>query len=90
MRIAINDKLEAINFISGNEIREPKFQLAKAMLVGRKKKHFSQKQLSELTGVTQADISRYESGEGNPTLDTICHIADGLGMNLKLFFEDFL
>jgi len=87
MRIAINDKLEAINFVNADEIQEPKFQLAKAMLVGRKKKHFSQKQLSEVTGVTQADISRYESGEGNPTLDTICRIADGLDMVVKLKFE---
>ena len=89
MRISINDKLEAINFnfISGNKIQEPKFQLAKAMLVGRRKKHFSQKQLSEVTGVTQADISRYESGEGNPTLDTVCRIANGLDMVVKLKFE---
>ena len=87
MRIAINDKLEDINFMSGGEIREPKFQLAKAMLVGRKKRRFSQKQLSEVTGVTQADISRYESGEGNPTLDTICRIANGLDMVVKLKFE---
>ncbi len=65
MRITINDKLEAINFMSGDEIQELKFQLAKAMLVGRKKRHFSQKQLSEVTGVTQVDIIRYESGEGN-------------------------
>lgn len=87
MRIAINEKIEAINFISGDEIQEPKFQLAKAMLVGRKKRRFSQKQLSEVTGITQADISRYESGEGNPTLDTICRIANGLDMVVKLKFE---
>jgi len=86
-RQVINEKLKDPDFRSEWEAQEPKFQLIKAILMGREENHLSQKQLSEKTGITQADISRLETGDANPTLDTICRIANGLGMNLKLAFE---
>ena len=83
----INEKLKDPNFRREWEAQEPKFQLIKAMLIGRAENHLSQSQLSEKTGIPQADISRLESGEANPTLDKICRIANALDMNLKLAFE---
>ena len=39
-----------------------------------------------MTGITQADISRFENGTGNPSLRTQKRLAKGLGMNIKIKF----
>lgn len=83
----INEKLKDPDFRREWEAQEPKFQLIKAMLIGRAENHLSQSQLSERTGIPQADISRLESGDANPTLGKICRIANALGMKVKLAFE---
>jgi DNA-binding XRE family transcriptional regulator len=44
----------------------------------------TQKQLAEASGISQADISRYERGLGNPTRATIDALAVALGAHLEL------
>ncbi len=44
----------------------------------------TQRQLSELTGVRQADISRIERGAGNPTEATMQRLAHALNRQLAL------
>lgn len=44
----------------------------------------TQRQLSELSGIPQADISRIERGAGNPTEATLERIAAALGRKLEL------
>ncbi|WP_353954986.1 helix-turn-helix domain-containing protein [uncultured Eubacterium sp.] len=46
----------------------------------------TQKQLSEKTGIYQADISKIERGIGNPSIATLKRIAEGLGMELNIEF----
>ncbi len=46
----------------------------------------TQKDLSEATGITQADISRIENGTRNPSLKMVKRLAAGMGMRLKLEF----
>ncbi|WP_416386246.1 helix-turn-helix domain-containing protein [Anaerobutyricum soehngenii] len=46
----------------------------------------TQKDLSAITGITQADISRIENGTRNPSLNLLKKLAQGLGMQLKLEF----
>lgn len=65
---------------------EPEFQIVRALIKIRAEKHISQKQLAELTGINQADISRIENGNANPSLRTLQRLANGLGMKLKLEF----
>lgn len=65
---------------------EPEFQVVRAMLDARREKNLTQKDLAEITGITQADISRLESGTANPSLKTLQRIAEGLGMKIKLEF----
>ena len=57
-----------------------------AIAEGRAAKDFTQAQLAEATGINQADISRLENGNGNPSLRTLKRLAAGLGMSLKLEF----
>ncbi|MCI6377067.1 MAG: helix-turn-helix domain-containing protein, partial [Clostridiales bacterium] len=46
----------------------------------------TQKQLAEKTGIAQADISKLESGNANPSLRTLRRLAEGMGMQIKLEF----
>jgi transcriptional regulator with XRE-family HTH domain len=41
-----------------------------------------QKQLAALIGMSQANLSRIESGEVSPTLDALCAIAEALEMTV--------
>ena len=44
----------------------------------------SQETLAELSGVGLRTLKQFESGKGNPTLQTIQNIATVLGMELNL------
>lgn len=65
---------------------EPEFDIIQAMIDARKSQNLTQKELSERTGITQADISRIENGTRNPSLEMIKRLARGMGMELKLEF----
>lgn len=49
----------------------------------RIKKELTQKQLGDKCGMADSAIRRYESGRGNPTLDTVGRIAEALGLELR-------
>lgn len=62
------------------------YDIIQAMIDARNMQHITQKELSERTGITQADISRIENGTRNPSLAMVKRIAEGLGMQLRLVF----
>ena len=66
---------------------EPEFSIMQAMIDARKNSGLTQKQLSEKTGIAQADISKLESGNANPSLKTLQRIAAGMGMRIKIEFQ---
>ena len=68
------------------EALEPEFTIIQAMIDARKSAGLTQKQLSEKTGIAQADISKLENGNANPSLRTLRRLAGGLGMRLKVEF----
>jgi transcriptional regulator with XRE-family HTH domain len=53
----------------------------------RKELGLTQNQLSELTGIAQNDISRYESGRMNPTVDNLIQLADVLNVTTDYLLE---
>ena len=60
--------------------------IAKAIVAGRMAKDLTQKDLAKLTGISQADISRFECCEGSPSLKTLKRLAKGLGLAVKVEF----
>ena len=46
---------------------ESKYALIESIILARKEKNLSQKELSELTGIPQADLSKIENGDANPS-----------------------
>lgn len=43
----------------------------------------SQEALAELTGLSQTWISRLETGDGNPTIETLTRVAKAFEINLS-------
>ncbi|MBQ7918574.1 MAG: helix-turn-helix transcriptional regulator [Lachnospiraceae bacterium] len=60
--------------------------LAYQLLMARKSANVTQKQLAEITGIYQGDISKIERGIGNPSLMTLSRLAEGLEMQLDIKF----
>lgn len=59
-------------------------QLGAQLAAARKALGLTQPDLSALTGIQQAEISRIERGAGNPTAATLLRLADALGQRLTL------
>ena len=85
-RETLNEQMQDPEFRAEWEALEPERQIIRAIIEGREANDLTQKQLSEATGITQADISRLENGTGNPSIRTLKRLAAGLGMQLKLEF----
>ena len=60
--------------------------LGASLYMARLQAGITQQQLADLTGINQADISRFERGISNPSLATLQRLADGLGMGLSIDF----
>lgn len=82
----LNEQLEDAEFREEYDNMSPEFDIIRAMVKARKENNITQKELSERTGITQADISRIENGTRNPSLNMIKRLAKGMGMRLKLEF----
>lgn len=82
----LNEQLKNPEIRREYDALESEFALMQSMIDARKAAGLTQKQLSERTGIAQSDISKLESGSGNPSLRTLQRLADGLGMVLRLEF----
>ena len=83
----LDKQLQDKEFKEEWETLEPEFSVMQAMIDARKSACLTQKQLSEKTGITQADISKLESGNANPSLRTLQRLASGMGMKVKIEFQ---
>jgi len=60
-----------------------RFALANAVLRARLEKGWSQGELADRVGTKQANISRIEAGQGNPTIDFILRLCEALEIDLQ-------
>ncbi len=59
-------------------------RLIKIIKTRREILQVNQEMLAELSGVSLRTLKQFESGKGNPTLQTISKLADALGLELTL------
>lgn len=85
-RETLNQQLKNPEFKKEWDALEPEFDIIKAIVDARSSQNMTQKELSEKTGIPQADISRLENGTRNPTLKLLKRLADGLNMELGIVF----
>lgn len=58
------------------------FAMAREIRELRKERHLTQKQLADASGIDQAEISRIERGQTNPTTSTLAALLTPLGARL--------
>ena len=79
-----NELMQDDDFRREYEALQPEMDIKRAILDARIKSGLTQMELSEKSGIAQADISRLENGTRNPSLAMVKRLAEGLGMRLKL------
>ena len=69
-----------------NELKmnEAEYKIIEEIIMARKERNLTQKDLAELIGTKQSNISRLESGNYNPTIDFLKKIAVAVGKELKV------
>ncbi|MBQ5490595.1 MAG: helix-turn-helix transcriptional regulator [Treponema sp.] len=80
------EELKDPKFKAEYDALEPEFAIIQAMIDARKESGLTQKQLAEKTGINQADISKLERGNANPSLRTLKRLAAGMGRTLRVEF----
>ncbi len=85
-RESLKEQMENEEFKQEWDKTELEYQIIKAIITAREEKNITQKELAEMTGITQKDISKLENGNANPSLQTLKKLANGLGMAIKLEF----
>lgn len=82
----LKEQLKDPEFRAEWDALEPEFAIVQAMIDAREEAGMTQQKLSKVTGIAQADISKLESGNGNPTLRTLQRLAAGMGKRLRIEF----
>ena len=82
----LEEQMKDPDFKSEFENLQPELDVIRAIVDARTSQNLTQKQLSDRTGINQADISKLENGTRNPTLNMLKRLAKGMNMELKIEF----
>lgn len=82
----LSEEMKNDEFRKEYEAIQPELDVIRAMVDARNSVNMTQKELSERTGISQADISKIENGTRNPSLNLLKRPAEGMGMTLKIEF----
>ncbi|GHU22779.1 transcriptional regulator [Spirochaetia bacterium] len=63
---------------------EAEYKIIEEIIMARKEKNLTQKDLAVLVGTRQSNISRLESGNYNPSLEFLNKIAIAMGKELEV------
>ncbi len=79
-----NKALKNKSFKKEYDALETEFKLIELLIQKRLNKGMSQKELAEAIGTKQSAISRFESGDYNPSLSFLSKLSGALGAKLKI------
>jgi len=82
----MNEQMKNEAFAKEYEAIKPELDVIRAIVDARTSLNLTQKELSKLTGINQADISKLENGTRNPSINLLRRVANGMGMDLKIEF----
>ena len=81
-----NELMQDNDFRREYEALQPEMDIKRAILEARIKSGMTQVELSEKSGIAQADISRLENGTRNPSLALLKRLAEAMDSTLKIEF----
>lgn len=70
--------------IKKNTELAPRYELVEQLKAARKAQDMTQADLAAMVGTKKSNISRFESGRYNPSLDFIIKIAGSLGKQIQI------
>lgn len=71
--------------MSDNDKRlRPRYEVVEQLKSARKAQDVTQEVLAERVGTKKSNISRFESGKYNPSLDFLVKVADSLGKQVHI------
>ena len=63
-------------------------EIAASLIAARMEEKLTQGELARRCGISQANISKFETGSSRPSIATLKKIADGLGRRLSILLVD--
>ena len=69
------------------EALRPQYELIAQVITARTQQGISQEELAKRTGTKQSNISRFEGGNYNPSLEFMQKLAQGLGKELQIILK---
>lgn len=96
MEVSMNNKLmthsevKKMLFAEDKELKKeyealrPRYELISKAIDTRLKKKMTQEEVAIKMGTTKSSISRFESGDYNPTIDFLIKLSSALGKQLKV------
>jgi DNA-binding XRE family transcriptional regulator len=83
-QVVAEAEAEGPSAIAQLRMYEMRYRLASDLIGRRQALHMTQQLLADASGIRQSEISRIESGSGNPTLKTIGALARALDAELRI------
>ena len=74
-------------FVKAYEDVQPEINVIRAIIEARTSQNMTQEELSEKTGINQAEISKLENGTRNPSIKLLQRLAEGMDMVLEISFR---
>lgn len=81
-----NELMQDVAFRKEYEALQLERDITMSLIRARKEAGLTQAELSEKTGISQADISRLENGTRNPSLALLNRIAEAVNSTLRIEF----
>lgn len=82
----IEENLQDPAFREEWEALEPEREITRQLVAARKARGLTQTELSEISGISQADICRLEKGTRNPSVALLKRLAKALDATLHIEF----
>lgn len=73
--------------IKKNTELAPRYELVEQLKAARKAQDLTQEDLAARVGTKKSNISRFESGRYNPSLDFIIKVAGSLGKQIQIYVK---
>lgn len=67
-----------------SEQLSPRYEVVAQLRQARRDQNMTQEMLAERAGTKKSNISRFESGKYNPSLDFLIRVAEGLGKSIQI------
>ena len=81
-----NELMQDEEFKKEYEALQPEMDITRALMDARINANMTQEELSRRSGISQADISRLERGNRNPSLSLLKRLAEAMGTELRIEF----